>query len=94
MVIEPNLPIKDQKIETAAITQSKQAVESAGKAVKYAKEQLVKPKEGADSAKSSKAETGAAGKDSGDKDSGGKDSGAVDQAAIESGRGVRVNIET
>ena len=94
MAIEPNLPIKDKKIESAAITQAKQATESVGKAVKATREELIKPKEGADSAKSSKAETGAAGKDSGDKDSGGKDSGAVDQAAIESGRGINVNIET
>ncbi len=89
MAIEPNLPIKDKKIESAAITQAKQATESVGKAVKATKEELVKPKEGVDSAKSSKAETGASGKDSG-----GKESAVADQAAIESGRGVNVNIET
>ena len=88
MAVEPNLPIKDQKLEIAAIKQSKQAVDSVGKAVKEAKEVLVKPKEGADSAKSSKAETDASDKDSG------SDSETADRAAIESGRGVKVNIET
>ena len=88
MAVEPNPPIKDKKIEAAAIAQAKQAVESAGKAVKETKEQLVKPKEGADDTKGSKTETGSSNKDSSD------DSGGTDQTAIESGRGVNVNIET
>lgn len=88
MAIEPNLPIKDKKMESAAIAQAKQAVESTAQAVKETKELLVKPKEGADSAKSSKDETKASGDESGG------DSGAADQAAVESGRGVNVNIET
>ena len=85
MAIEPNLPIKDKKMESAAIAQAKQAVDSSAQAVKETKEQLVKPKEGADSAKSSKDETTA---------SGGESGGGTDQTAIESGRGINVNIET
>lgn len=88
MAIEPNLPIKDKKLEIAAIMQAKQATESAGQAVEEVKEQLVEPKQGADSANASKAETDASGSDAGG------DSAAADQAAIESGRGINVNIET
>lgn len=95
MAIEPNLPIKDKKLESAAIAQVKAAVESQGKAVKEVKEALVhKPKveTSAEKGKLSKEEQEAArvGGSVGKSGSGGDS----DPNATADGRGVKLNIET
>lgn len=89
MAIEPNLPIKDKKLESAAIAQVKAAVQSQGKAVKEVKEALVhKPKveTSAEKGKLSKEEQEAA--------RGGERSGDKDPNAAADGRGVKLNIQT
>lgn len=92
MAVEPNVPIKDKRLESAAIAQVKAAVQSQGKAVKETKEALAsKPKVevGAEKAKLSKDETETSGSGAGR----GRGSDSNPNAAAE-GRGTKLNIQS
>ena len=85
MAVEPNIPIKDVKVESAVLKQVQQAVREAGNQVQQTKEALKQPKQEKAENKSPEEKLDTAG---------GEGEGGSKQAQAVKDRGASVDIKT